>query len=66
MLFRWLRGGQRHERQYAADALNDFAQRNHDFRRPEAAFFERHELDEAHDDVFFAGEAGEAFDFCRR
>ena len=37
-------------------------QRDDDLRRPQAAFFERHELDKADDDVFFAGEAGKAFD----
>ena len=36
-------------------------ERDDDLRRPEAAFFKRHELDEAHDDMFFAGEARKAF-----
>ena len=37
-------------------------ERDHDFRRPETALFERHELDKTHDNVLFAGETGETLD----
>jgi hypothetical protein len=37
------------------------SERDDDLGRPQTAFFERHELDEADDDIFIAGEAGEAF-----
>src|SRR6185437_6443808 len=46
----------------AADAIDDLLERYNNLRRPQTAFFERHELDEAYDDVFFAGEAGKALD----
>src|SRR2546423_4198911 len=47
---------QRLELRHAGD---DFVERDNDFRRPDAIFFERHEFDEAHDDVFFAREHAE-------
>ena len=50
---------QRHE---FGHALHDFLQRDHDLRRPHAIFFQRHELDEAHDHAFFARELAEGGD----
>ena len=40
----------------------DFIERNHRLRRPRAAFFQRHEFDEAHGDAFFAREHAEGND----
>jgi hypothetical protein len=57
-------GGVGCERTQGMDGVqtgDDFAQGNDHFRGPEAVFFERHEFDEAHDDVFASGEVGEAF-----
>ena len=53
----------RHKRHHAADAVDDFIEGDDDLRRPQTAFFERHELDETHHDIFFAGETGESLDF---
>ncbi len=64
--FAGLAGRHGNERHLAADAFHDFFEGNDDFRRPEAAFFEGHELDESHDNVFFAGEPGESYDLRRR
>jgi len=50
------------QRQDTADAGDDLLERDHDFRGPEAAFFQRHELNEADGDIFVAGEMGKAFD----
>ena len=38
-------------------ASEDFIQRDNHFRRPYAVFFERHELNEAHDHALFSREA---------
>lgn len=50
------------EREDATDPVDNFAQRDNDFGRPEAAFFEGHELNKANDNIFFAGETGKSFD----
>jgi hypothetical protein len=50
------------ERKRAADAVDNFAERDDDLGGPEAALFKWHELDEADDDIFLAGESGKAFD----
>src|SRR5258706_11235571 len=50
---------QRFELRHAGD---NFVQRDNDFGRPDAIFFERHEFDETHDDVFFAREDAEGND----
>src|SRR5208337_1564455 len=50
---------QRHELGHAA---HDLVERNHDLRRPNAIFFQRHELDEANGHAFLAREAAEGGD----
>jgi len=50
------------EGQHAADAIYDFSQRNDDAGRPQAAFFQRHEFNKAHHDIFMTGEVSKAFD----
>ncbi len=61
-------GGQRDERTHGVEAGDDLFQRDDCVRRPVACaggvggFFEGHELDEAEDDSFVAGEVGEGFD----
>ena len=50
---------QRHELSHARE---NFVERDHDLRRPHAIFFQRHELDEAHEHAFFAREAAEGGD----
>src|ERR1700694_4395745 len=43
-------------------ALQDLVQRDHDVARPDATFFERHKLDEAHHHAFFTRELAETYD----
>src|SRR5271157_578596 len=50
---------QRHEFSHAA---HDLVERDHDLRRPDAVFFQRHELDEADSDAFLTREAAEGGD----
>src|ERR1035441_3761735 len=44
----------------AADAIDNLLERDHDFGRPQAAFFKGHELDEPDHHVLFARKPGEA------
>src|SRR6185369_14384626 len=55
---------QRRERQHPIDALDNLGKGHDNLGGPEAAFFERHELDEAHNHVFFASKARKSFYFC--
>src|SRR5450631_927329 len=57
-------GRERCQRQDAMNAPYDFSERHNNLRRPEAAFFKRHEFDEAYHDIFFAGEARKAFNLA--
>jgi hypothetical protein len=50
------------QRPVLGHAGQDFVERDHRRGRPGAAFFERHEFDEAHGDAFFAGEHAEGDD----
>ncbi len=50
------------ERSEAGHALQNFGQRDYDLRTPDATFFQRHELDEAHGYLLLAGEASKGFD----
>src|SRR6185437_13851161 len=54
-------GRQRDQREHLPDPLHNFTQWHHDLRRPEPAFFQWHELDEAYHNVFIAREPGESF-----
>ena len=61
--FAGLPGSDRDERQLARDALSDLFESDNDLGRPEAAFLERHELDEADDDVFLTRKTCEPLNF---
>ena len=50
------------ERTHGVDARVHLVEADDGVRRPDAVFFERHELDEADDDAFAAGELGEGHD----
>src|SRR5271166_6901075 len=50
------------ERTVLAHAHENFVESNDRPRRPGAAFFQRHEFDEAHGDALFAGEHAEGND----
>src|SRR5262249_18988691 len=54
--------GQRLERLELRELGDDLIERHHDLRAPHAIFFERHELDEADDYAFVAGEFAELDD----
>src|SRR6202140_1944119 len=50
------------ERHKLSHARKNFIQGDYDYWRPNAIFFERHELDEAHHHMFFARELSEVGD----
>src|ERR1017187_9122223 len=50
---------QRHE---LGHATHDLVQGDYNFRRPDAVFFQRHELDKSNDNTFLASEAAEGGD----
>src|SRR5271170_7643102 len=52
-------GGKSHERAEAVQFFDHLRQRHNHFRRPQAIFFQGHELYKTNDHAFVSGEAGE-------
>ncbi len=60
--FRELSRRQRNQGSHPVQSFNNLIQANDHFRRPDAVFFQRHELNEANDDVFRPGKLGKGLD----